>query len=54
MGLQATRIMASYSKTYGMIGGQTVDLLNKRKVMKINTLRFIDMKKERRIRLWLR
>jgi len=44
--LACTRILASYTKTYGMIGGQAVALESKRKVMKINTLRFIDMKKE--------
>lgn len=45
MGLHATRILAGYTKTYGLIGGQAVDLLNKRKVMKINTLKYIDLKK---------
>ncbi len=44
--LACTRILASYAKTYGMIGGQAVALESKRKVMKINILRFIDMKKE--------
>ena len=43
--LQATRILSSYAKSYGMVGGQAVDLANRRKAMKINTLRFIDMKK---------
>lgn len=43
--LQAIRILSTYTKTYGVIGGQAVDLLNKRKIMKINALRFIDMKK---------
>ncbi len=43
--LAATRILASYTKSYGMIGGQMVDVEMKRKVMKINTLRYIDMKK---------
>lgn len=43
--LEATRILSSYAKSYGMIGGQAVDLANRRKVMKINTLRYIDMKK---------
>jgi geranylgeranyl pyrophosphate synthase len=39
------RILAKASNSYGMIGGQVVNLLNRRKVMKINTLRYIDMKK---------
>lgn len=43
--LKATQILSYYTKSYGMIGGQAVDLANKRKVMKINTLRYIDMKK---------
>lgn len=43
--LACTRILANYSKSYGMIGGQAVALESKRKVMKINTLRYIDMKK---------
>jgi len=43
--LEATRILSTYAKSYGMVGGQAVDLSNRRKVMKINTLRFIDMKK---------
>ncbi len=43
--LEATRILSTYSKSYGMVGGQAVDLANRRKVMKINTLRYIDMKK---------
>lgn len=43
--LESTRILSSYTKSYGLIGGQAVDLGNKRNVMKINTLRYIDMKK---------
>ncbi|PKN73847.1 MAG: geranyl transferase [Candidatus Cloacimonetes bacterium HGW-Cloacimonetes-3] len=43
--LEATRILSNYAKSYGLIGGQAVDLANRRKVMKINTLRYIDMKK---------
>ncbi len=43
--LEATRILSTYAKSYGMVGGQAVDLANRRKVMKINTLRYIDMKK---------
>lgn len=43
--LAAVSILSSYTKSYGMIGGQVVDLEMKRKVMKINTLRYIDMKK---------
>lgn len=43
--LEATRILSAYAKSYGMVGGQAVDLANRRKVMKINTLRYIDMKK---------
>jgi geranylgeranyl diphosphate synthase type II len=39
------RILAKASNSYGMIGGQVVNLINRRKVMKINTLRYIDMKK---------
>jgi geranylgeranyl pyrophosphate synthase len=42
---QCVRILAKSSNSYGMIGGQVVQLLNRRKVMKINTLRYIDMKK---------
>jgi geranylgeranyl pyrophosphate synthase len=42
---QCVRIMAKASNSYGMIGGQVVNLINRRKVMKINTLRYIDMKK---------
>ena len=41
----AIRSLAINSKSYGLIGGQTVDLASKRRVMKINTLRYIDMKK---------
>lgn len=41
----AIRSLAINSKSYGMIGGQAIDLASKRKIMKINTLRFIDMKK---------
>jgi len=41
----AIRSLAINTKSYGMIGGQAIDLASKRKVMKINTLRFIDMKK---------
>ncbi|MDP2173724.1 MAG: polyprenyl synthetase family protein [Candidatus Cloacimonadaceae bacterium] len=43
--VEAIRILSNYSKSYGMIGGQAVDLESKRKMMKINTLRYIDMKK---------
>lgn len=39
------RSLAINTKSYGMIGGQAIDFASKRKVMKINTLRFIDMKK---------
>lgn len=42
---QSIRILAKASNSYGMIGGQVVHLVNRRKVMKINTLRYIDMKK---------
>ncbi len=41
----AIRSLAVNTKSYGLIGGQAIDLSNKRKVMKINTLRYIDMKK---------
>lgn len=41
----AIRSLAISSKSYGLIGGQAIDLANKRKIMKINTLRYIDMKK---------
>ncbi len=44
-GIQAVRILASYTHSYGMIGGQAIALSNKRKQMKINTLRYIDAKK---------
>lgn len=43
--LAASQILATYTKSYGMIGGQMVDIEMKRKQMKINTLRFIDGKK---------
>ena len=43
--LACIRILATYTKSYGMIGGQAVALDSKHKVMKINTLRYIDMKK---------
>jgi len=43
--LQITQILSTYTKSYGMVGGQAVDLASNRKVMKINTLRYIDMKK---------
>lgn len=43
--LQAVRILSGYTMSYGLIGGQAVALQNKRKVMKINTLRYIDSKK---------
>jgi geranylgeranyl diphosphate synthase type II len=42
---QCVRILSKASNSYGMIGGQVVHLVNRRKVMKINTLRYIDMKK---------
>lgn len=42
---QMIRILAMNTKSYGLIGGQAIDLANKRKVMKINTLRYIDIKK---------
>ncbi len=42
---QSIRILSKASNSYGMIGGQVVHLVNRRKVMKINTLRYIDMKK---------
>jgi len=42
---QCIRLLAKASSSYGMIGGQVVHLINKRKQMKINTLRYIDMKK---------
>jgi geranylgeranyl pyrophosphate synthase len=42
---QCIRILAKASNSNGMIGGQVVHLVNRRKVMKINTLRYIDMKK---------
>ncbi|MCB5253060.1 MAG: polyprenyl synthetase family protein [Candidatus Cloacimonadaceae bacterium] len=41
----AIRSLAINSKSYGLIGGQAVALASKRRVMKINTLRYIDMKK---------
>jgi len=41
----AIRTLATYAKSYGLVGGQAVDLANKRKAMKISTLRYIDMKK---------
>ncbi|HPF08909.1 MAG: polyprenyl synthetase family protein [Candidatus Cloacimonetes bacterium] len=44
-GAEAIRSLAINTKSYGLIGGQAIDLANKRKVMKINTLRYIDMKK---------
>jgi geranylgeranyl pyrophosphate synthase len=41
----AIRSLAINTKSYGLIGGQAIDLANRRKVMKLNTLRYIDMKK---------
>lgn len=43
--LECLRILALAAQTYGMMGGQIVALESKRKVMKINVLRYIDMKK---------
>jgi geranylgeranyl pyrophosphate synthase len=43
--LACIRILSNSSRSYGMIGGQAVALESKHKVMKLNTLRFIDMKK---------
>ncbi len=42
---QCIKILSKSSNSYGIIGGQVVDLLHRRKVMKLNTLRYIDMKK---------
>jgi geranylgeranyl pyrophosphate synthase len=42
---QCIRVLAKASNSYGMIGGQVVHLVNRRKIMKVNTLRYIDMKK---------
>jgi geranylgeranyl pyrophosphate synthase len=42
---QCIRILSKASNSYGMIGGQVVHLVNRRKMMKINTLRYIDLKK---------
>ncbi|MFO7660471.1 MAG: polyprenyl synthetase family protein [Candidatus Cloacimonadaceae bacterium] len=42
---QCIRIIAKASNSYGMIGGQVVDLIHRHKVIKINTLRYIDVKK---------
>lgn len=42
---QCVRIIAKASNSYGMIGGQVVDLIHRHKVIKINTLRYIDIKK---------
>lgn len=41
----AIRSLAINTKSYGLVGGQAIDLANKRKVMRINTLRHIDTKK---------
>lgn len=41
----AIRSLAVNSKSYGVIGGQAVALSSKRRVIRINTLRYIDMKK---------
>ena len=43
--LEAIRILSNATKSYGMIGGQVVALSSRHKVMKINTLNYIDMKK---------
>lgn len=43
--LACVRTLAAATKSYGMIGGQMVALESKHKVMKLNTLRYIDMKK---------
>jgi len=42
---QCVRIIAKAANSYGMIGGQVVDLIHRHKVVKINTLRYIDIKK---------
>jgi len=43
--LEAIRILSNATKSYGMIGGQVVALSSRHKVMKINTLNYIDRKK---------
>lgn len=43
--LACVRVLSNATKSYGMVGGQVVALESKRKVMKLNTLRYIDMKK---------
>ncbi len=43
--VKSIQILSNAAKSYGMIGGQVVALSSRHKVMKINTLNYIDMKK---------
>jgi len=43
--LACIRILSTSTRSYGMIGGQAVALESKHRVMKLNTLRYIDSKK---------
>lgn len=43
--LACIRILSTSSRSYGLIGGQAVALESKHRVMKLNTLRYIDSKK---------
>ncbi len=43
--LACIRILSISTRTYGLIGGQAVALESKHRVMKLNTLRYIDSKK---------
>jgi geranylgeranyl pyrophosphate synthase len=43
--LACIRILSNSTRSYGLIGGQAVALESKHKVMKMNTLHYIDLKK---------
>ncbi len=43
--LACVRILSTNTRSYGLIGGQAVALQSKHRVMKLNTLRYIDSKK---------
>ncbi len=43
--LACIRILSTSTRSYGLIGGQAVALESKHRVMKLNTLRYIDSKK---------
>lgn len=43
--MKSIQILSNAAKSYGMVGGQAVALTSRHKVMKINTLNYIDIKK---------